>query len=362
MKELMVHEGEKPIYPIHITDDFDSLKEALSVIEEIGTRKICIVTDDHVAPLYLEAVTAVLEQVCPQVTSYIFKAGEENKQLSTVQQVYEHLILNHFERRDLLAALGGGVVGDLTGYTAATYLRGIDFIQIPTTLLSMVDSGIGGKTGVDFKAYKNMVGAFHQPRLVYTNVSTLKTLNERQYLSGMGEIIKHGLIKSAEYYSFIKDHQPQIMDRDPDTLIELIYGSDLIKEKVVAEDPKEKGERAKLNFGHTLGHAIEKLMDFSMYHGDCVAVGSVAAARISLLKGLIDESDYEDIVHTLKAFDLPVTISGLSVSDIIKASKNDKKMSCGKIRFILLTEIGSAIIDHHVSDEDLENGLKAVCE
>ena len=191
----------------------------------------------------------------------------------------------------MLVALGGGVVGDLTGFAAATYLRGIDFVQVPTTLLSQVDSSIGGKTGVDFLQYKNMVGAFHQPKLVYINTTTLKSLPEREYFSGMGEVIKHGLIKDADYYEWIKENIDAIKAREHEAVREMIYQSCLIKGGVVERDPKEKGERALLNFGHTLGHAIEKLKDFTWLHGECVAAGCCLAAEISCIKGNISNNN-----------------------------------------------------------------------
>ena len=216
--------------------------------------------------------------------------------------------MERFERRDILIALGGGVTGDLTGYAAATYLRGIGFIQIPTSLLSQVDSSIGGKTGDDFSSYKNMVGAFHQPELVYSNVSTLKSLTKRQYISGLGEIIKHGLIKNAAYYRWLKENREDILARDTAVMMEMIKVSDEIKKNVVESDPFEKGERAKLNFGHTLGHSVEKLMDFKMLHGECVSIGMAAAAGISYERGLISRDDFDDVINTLEDFMLPVSI------------------------------------------------------
>lgn len=189
--------------------------------------------------------------------SIIFEAGESQKNLDTVKMIYEKLILAKFDRKDLLVALGGGVTGDITGFTAATYLRGIDFVQIPTSLLAQVDSSIGGKTGVDFDSYKNMVGAFHMPKLVYINVSTLTTLSDEQFISGMGEIIKHGLIKDSAYFDWLIENHDRILARDKDVLMEMIRVSCNIKRVVVENDPTEKGDRALLNFGHTLGHAIE---------------------------------------------------------------------------------------------------------
>ena len=284
----------KAIYDIVLTQSFDGLKEAVSCLP-VKEHKICIVTDSNVAPLYLEEVRAVLAGCCKSVSVFTFPAGEENKHLDTVRNLYEHLILEHFDRKDMLAALGGGVVGDLCGFAAATYLRGVDFIQIPTTLLSQVDSSIGGKTGVDFDAYKNMVGAFHMPRLVYANLRTLLTLPEEQFSSGMGEVVKHGLIKNREYYQWLKDNHEGIAARNLDLCQAMVYESCMIKKRVVEEDPTEQGERALLNFGHTLGHAVEKLENFTMHHGHCVGLGCIAAARISQLRGMLTEEEMADI-------------------------------------------------------------------
>ena len=224
------------VYDIVLAQSFDGLKEAVSCLP-VKEHKICIVTDSNVAPLYLEEVRSILSGCCKAVSVFTFPAGEENKHLDTVQNLYEHLILEHFDRKDMLAALGGGVVGDLCGFAAATYLRGIGFIQIPTTLLSQVDSSIGGKTGVDFDAYKNMVGVFHMPRLVYANLSTLLTLTEEQFSSGMGEVVKHGLIKNKEYYQWLKDNREGIVSREPALCQAMVYESCMIKKRVVEQDP-----------------------------------------------------------------------------------------------------------------------------
>ena len=280
MREMMIHYKGEPIYPIILSENFDALGGALDKLG-IKDKKICIVTDSHVAEIYLEQVEKIVSNHCAAVSHFIFSAGEESKTLATVENLYEFLIQNKFERRDMLVALGGGVVGDLTGFTAATYLRGIQFIQVPTSLLAQVDSSIGGKTGVDFRAYKNMVGAFHQPKLVYSCAETLKSLTEKQYISGLGEIIKHGLIKDIAYYNWLKAHKASILARDTETMIDMIEVSCRIKKEVVENDPEEAGERALLNFGHTLGHAVEKLMNFTMLHGECVAVGMHGAAWLS---------------------------------------------------------------------------------
>ena len=246
MSEIItVHLDQKPIYDIVIEKDFSQLGTAFSRLNVTG-RKICIVTDSNVGPLYAKAVQEVLETTGNQIFVYTFAAGEESKNLNTVQDLYEFLIENHFDRKDMLAALGGGVVGDLTGFTAATYLRGISFIQIPTSLLAQVDSSIGGKTGVDFRAYKNMVGAFHQPKLVYMNMSTLLSLDTRLFNSGFGEIIKHGLIKDAAYYRWLQNNAAKIQAKDYDALEQMIAGSCNIKREVVELDPTEQGDRALL--------------------------------------------------------------------------------------------------------------------
>ena len=272
------YEG-KPLYNIVIEQSFDKLAEEFDKLGVTG-RKLCIVSDSNVAPLYAKYVEDQLSKTGNKIFTYVFEAGEANKNLDTVEDVYEFLIKNHFDRKDMLVALGGGVVGDLTGFTAATYLRGISFIQVPTSLLAQVDSSIGGKTGVDFRAYKNMVGAFYQPKLVYMNISVLKSLSDRLFNSGFGEIIKHGLIKDAAYYEWLRDNISNIKNRNSDALEQMIYVSCNIKREVVEKDPKEKGDRALLNYGHTLGHAIEKLMDFKLYHGECVKLGMIAALRI----------------------------------------------------------------------------------
>ena len=359
MKCINVKCEGKPAYDIVIESGFGGLSEAFNKLEITG-RKLCIVTDSNVGPLYAEQVKNELEKTGNAVYVYTFAAGEENKTLDTVQDVYEYLIENHFDRNDCLVALGGGVVGDLTGFSAATYLRGIKFIQVPTSLLAQVDSSIGGKTGVDFRAYKNMVGAFYQPKLVYMNISVLKSLSDRLFNSGFGEIIKHGLIKDAAYYEWLRDNISNIKSRNSDALEQMIYVSCNIKREVVEKDPKEKGDRALLNYGHTLGHAIEKLMDFKLYHGECVTLGMIAALRISVNRGDIDEKAYNDAIDMFKLYDFPLNVTGITAEDVVKVSKSDKKMDAGKIKFILLKEIGNAYIDYDVTDEEMLAALKDV--
>ncbi|MFQ7575634.1 MAG: 3-dehydroquinate synthase [Lachnospira sp.] len=356
---ITVHYNDKPIYDIVIRNDFDKLAECVSNLG-ISGRKLCIITDSNVAPLYADEVKALLENTNNRVFVFTFNAGEENKNLDTVQDAYEFLIQNKFDRKDMLVALGGGVVGDLTGFTAASYLRGIDFIQIPTTLLAQVDSSIGGKTGVDFRAYKNMVGAFHQPKLVYMNIDTLNSLSSRLFNSGFGEIIKHGLIKDKTYYEWLKQNVSNIKNREPEVLEEMVAKSCNIKRCVVELDPTEKGDRALLNFGHTLGHSIEKLMDFKLYHGECVVLGMIAALDISREKGFITDDEYNEAIDMFKSYSFPLNVTGISIDDVVKVSKNDKKMDAGRIKFILLNKIGNAYIDTDIDDNMLRQSLKTV--
>lgn len=359
-ERIIVHRDGTAIYDIVTEPTLEHLGREVAALGIATGRRICIVTDSNVAPLYLEQVKTLLAPVCSQVDAFVFPAGEASKNLNTVRDLYEFLILKHYDRQDILAALGGGVVGDLCGFTAATYLRGISFIQIPTTLLSQVDSSIGGKTGVDFDAYKNMVGAFHMPKLVYTAINTLHTLSEEQYASGMGEIIKHGMIRNRDYYEWLKEHADGISRREPAVCEAMILESNRIKRNVVEQDPTEKGDRALLNFGHTLGHAIEKLMNFGMLHGHCVALGCVAAAYLSALRGEIAMEEVLDARSLFAQYHLPVSIKELplDIDQIIEATRNDKKMDSGKIKFILLHAVGSAYIDRTVTDEEMKACLE----
>ena len=281
------------------------------------------------------------------------------KNIDTVKMIYEKLILAKFDRKDLLVALGGGVTGDITGFTAATYLRGIDFVQIPTSLLAQVDSSIGGKTGVDFDSYKNMVGAFHMPKLVYINVSTLTTLSDEQFISGMGEIIKHGLIKDSAYFDWLIENHDRILARDKDVLMEMIRVSCNIKRVVVENDPTEKGDRALLNFGHTLGHAIERYLDLKLSHGACVGIGCCLASVISYNRGDITEDELHKIIHAFDMFGFP-TLKDYPVDAdaVIEYTKNDKKMVGDKIKFILLHTIGDAYINTNVVPDDMKKAFE----
>ena len=346
-------------YLIYPEDSFDQLALRMKTLECAGCR-VCVVTDSNVEKLYLQCVLDALRDACAQITSFVFPAGEEHKNLDEIRRLYAHLIEQGFDRRDILVALGGGVCGDMTGFTAATYLRGIRFVQIPTTLLSQVDSSIGGKTGVDFDSYKNMVGAFHQPSMVFLNPGTLQTLDETQFASGMGEVLKHGLIRDAAYYEWCLDHMSEIGERQGEVLKEMVVRSIAVKRAIVQKDPLEKGERALLNFGHTAGHAIEKLLNFKLAHGACVNLGVVAAAFISWKRGNISEEIFYEIRDMSVAFDLPISYEGPAPEEILETMRKDKKSLGGRIRMILLKKLGSAYIDDTVTDDEILEALRFI--
>ena len=346
-------------YHIYLEPDFAKLPEAVEPLN-IKERKLCIVADSTTAELYGAELKEILKETCTYVSMFVFPAGEVNKTLNTVRDLYEHLILEKFDRKDMLVALGGGVVGDLTGFAAATYLRGIRFIQIPTTLLSQVDSSIGGKTGVDFDAYKNMVGAFHMPRLVYMNLNVLKTLPERQFACGMGEILKTGLICDGDFFRYVCCEQKGIKKLDMERIARMVRRCCEIKAGVVERDPKEQGERALLNLGHTVGHAVEKLKNFTLLHGQCVGVGLVAAAYLSMKRGLLTKEEYQEICQGCSDYDLPVHVDGLIPEEVLSATKKDKKMEQGHIRFILMDGIGKSLIDKTVTDEEMLSCIQEI--
>jgi len=350
---------KKPCYDIVITNNFEELGIELDTLET-GKKKLCIVTDSTVDSLYADTLIKVLEKHAKYVTKFVFPAGEESKNLDVVKKVYTHLIEEKFDRKDMLVALGGGVVGDLCGYTAATYLRGIDFIQVPTTLLAQCDSSIGGKTGVDFDGYKNMVGAFKMPRLVYMNINTLSTLEDRQFFSGFAEVMKYGLIKDHIFYEWLIENLYEICEKDQTVLEEMVFRSCNVKKMVVEKDPTEQGERALLNLGHTIGHAIEKAKNFQLYHGECVALGTVAAAYISWKKEMLSMEEYYEVRDMFVPFNLPISVEDIDANQILELTKSDKKMEAGHIKFILLKKIGKAVIDTSVTDEEIINAINEI--
>lgn len=356
MSRLTVKTGAKSSYDIVYKSSFEALAAEFSALFPDKVN-VCVITDSNVDPLYGEEVVSKLESVSKAVFKYVVPAGEENKNLDEIRKIYKYLIENKFDRKSVLVALGGGVIGDMTGFAAATFLRGIEFVQIPTTLLAQADSSIGGKTGVDLDGYKNMVGAFKMPALVYTNLSTLASLPGRQFASGFAEVMKSALLKDEKFYVWLIDNNYEIRDKNVDFLSEMVYRCDDIKRMIVEKDPFEKGDRALLNLGHTLGHAIEKFYDFKFLHGECVSLGCVAAAFISWKKEFLSKEEFYEIRDMFVLFGLPISMDLADTAKIIELTKNDKKMDKGTIRFILLKKIGKAFINEDVSDEEMSAAL-----
>lgn len=293
-----------------------------------------VVSDSHVAPLYAQQVMQSLTDNGFEVSLFTFEAGEERKRLSTIEQMYDHFLTHHLTRTDIVVALGGGVTGDMAGYAAATYLRGIDFVQIPTSLLSQVDSSVGGKTGVDLPGGKNLVGAFWQPILVLIDPETLHTLSPAFFKDGLGEVVKYGCIRSLSLFERLEREDAH------DFIDDLIFECVSIKRDVVENDERDTGERAILNFGHTLGHAMEKLGHYTgMTHGEAVAAGAAVLTRITEEKSMTAPGTTERLVRLLKKYDLP-TESPYPLSDVVAATQGDKKSTGNSITLVCLKEIG----------------------
>ncbi len=359
MKRITVKTTVKKEYDVVITNGFKELAPELTRLGLNG-RKCMIVSDDKVAPIYMEALKEVLCACDMSCSEYVFEAGEKSKTKETVDDILDHMVEGSFKRSDICIALGGGVVGDMAGFAASQYNRGVPFIQVPTSLLAMSDSSIGGKTGVDYKGVKNVLGTFYFPDLVYMNTSTLSTLDERQFYNGFAEAMKHGIIKDEHFYEWLIESMYEICDRDPDTLEEMLYRSVNIKRIVVEKDPWEAGDRALLNFGHTLGHAIESCKIDKLLHGECVALGMVAAAYISYKKEMISMEEYLEVRDMLVPFNLPITVEDIDIDTIIANVNKDKKQDNAGLKFILLKKIGKAVIDRSVTEEEMRAALKEI--
>lgn len=341
-------------YDIVCTDQFDTLKESIQNLYQPSS--ICIITDTHVQSFYLEIIKSLTDQIAPTCVHCI-EAGEESKHIATVTSIYDTLLQHKLDRSSLIVALGGGVVGDIAGFVAATYMRGIPFVQVPTTVVSQNDSSIGGKVGVDYLQYKNIVGAFHNPILVYININTLKTLPTTELLGGMSEVIKHACIYNKDLFEYLMHYTEQILSLDNKTMQELTYSSCKVKCDVVEEDPKELGKRKILNFGHTVGHAIETLSQFKYSHGQSVAYGMIVATYISYKRHLITLEQVNQMITLCAKFNLLNPIACYSISDIWDLMIYDKKKAHGKVSFILLSDIGQTLIVTDIKKEEIEEGM-----
>jgi 3-dehydroquinate synthase len=341
MNTLSVNLGERS-YPIYIGQAL--LGQTSLVVPHLQGKQILIVTNETVAPLYLEATLAAVTDF--QTDSVILPDGEEYKNLTVLNQIFDTLLRGRFDRQTTLVALGGGVVGDMTGFAAACYQRGVPFIQIPTTLLAQVDSSVGGKTGVNHPLGKNMIGAFHQPQCVIIDTDTLQTLDDKQLSAGLAEVVKYGLINDLEFLEWLEQHAADLLQRDAQALSFAIARSCQNKANIVAADEREAGRRALLNLGHTFGHAIETGMGYGqILHGEAVAIGMCLAAQFSVQLGWLQTSEVTRIQTLLNQLALPTQLpTNLSVEQLLANMKIDKKVRDGKIRLVLLPHLGQAIV------------------
>ncbi len=357
MQNLFVN-LDKNSYNISFHEDFLTLPKVLTDIN--APKKLFVITDSNVEKLYLGEVLDILNKSGFDTGYFSFPAGEENKNLATIQSMIQSMMKHGMDRKSLVLALGGGVVGDMAGFVSSIYMRGVDFMQIPTTLLSQSDSSVGGKTGVDFEGYKNLVGSFHQPKHVYINVATLKTLPEREIISGLGEVIKHGIIKDKEFFGFLENNQDKVKKLSLDTLIEMTKTNCSIKADIVSKDERESSVRAYLNFGHTIGHAVESLSEFLLSHGECVGLGMISASYISYKRGYIDETDFFKIIEILKSYGFKTKTDISNYDKILSLMKKDKKNLNGKIRFVLPIKIGEVKIFDDVSESEIIESLNII--
>lgn len=327
-------------YPIYVGSGL--LAQAELFARHIAGRQVCIVTDDTVAPLYLDALKQVLTGY--QVISVVLPTGEAFKNWSTLQQIFDALLVARHDRRTTLIALGGGVIGDMTGFAAASYQRGVDFIQVPTTLLSQVDSSVGGKTGINHPAGKNMIGAFYQPKAVLIDTDSLQTLPAREVSAGLAEIIKYGLIRDNEFLGWLEQHMEGLRALDAELVTQAIIRSCSVKADVVAADEREGGVRAILNLGHTFGHAIEAHQGYGNWlHGEAVGAGMVMALDLSCRLGRISEQERARGEAIIAAAGLPVSApAGMQAADFERLMAVDKKVLDGQLRLVLLRQLGDA--------------------
>jgi 3-dehydroquinate synthase len=357
METLQVALGERS-YPIHIGSGL--LARAELVVPHLAQPRAVIVTNPTVGALYLDALTAALGGAGVGVVPVTVPDGESYKNWETLNRVFDALLTNRCERSTTLIALGGGVVGDLTGFAAAVYLRGVPFIQVPTTLLAQVDSSVGGKTGINHPLGKNMIGAFYQPRLVLADIATLDTLPPRELAAGLAEVIKYGLILDSRFFEWLEANMARLVARDPAALAHAVRRSCELKAEVVAQDERESGLRALLNLGHTFGHAIEAGLSFGTWlHGEAVAAGTVQAARLSQRLGFLSEADVQRVVALLQRANLPTAAPDLGVDRYLELMGLDKKVEGGKLRLVLLRRIGEGYVSAEFPQADLRAVLAA---
>ena len=359
MRKVRVDLGEKS-YDIVI--GYDIGQEIVDFVKGAGySKKALLVTDTYVGPLYGKQVQQLLAEAGLEATLMQIPAGESSKNLSVANDLFTRAIELGLDRKSPVFALGGGVVGDLAGFVAATYMRGVPFVQLPTSLLAQVDSSVGGKVAVNHELGKNLIGAFYQPQAVFMELNYMKTLPQREIYTGLGEIIKYGIIYDADFFAFLEKNREQVLTLEPEALVHMIARSCEIKAAVVSEDEKEAGLRRILNFGHTIAHAIEKETGYVRYnHGEAVATGMVGAAYISRELGLIDEKEYNRVREMIARYNLPLQAAGVTVEAMYGDIFHDKKTVGGKVTWVLMEKIGQVICRNDVPADVVKKAMEAV--
>jgi 3-dehydroquinate synthase len=358
MQTLTVNLGERS-YPIHVgANTLDRVGESL---QQAGLRgKVAIVSNPTVAQLYLDPVHDALSASGFEVAPILLPDGEEHKNLKSLATIYDGLVKARLERKSGILALGGGVIGDLAGFAAATYLRGVPYVQLPTTLLAQVDSSVGGKTAVNHDSGKNLIGAFYQPKLVLIDVTVLRTLPRRELVAGLAEVIKYGIIEDPILFRLLEDRIERLLALDRELLMQVIATCCAIKARVVEQDEREEDYRAVLNFGHTVGHALEAATDYKQFlHGEAVGVGMAKATAISLQQGFCDQKSFERVIQLIKKAGLPIELpSDISITNLLQGMEIDKKTAGGKIKFVMCEGIGKTRF-HWLAPGEIANALNA---
>ncbi len=347
-------------YPIHI--GVGVLNRADLLLPHLKQKKVVVVSNTTVAPLYLDRLRSTLEKAGISVLPVILPDGERYKTWETLNLIFDSLLGAHCERSTTLIALGGGVIGDMGGFAAACYQRGMPFIQVPTTLLSLVDSSVGGKTAINHPLGKNMIGAFYQPKLVLADIATLDTLPNRELRAGLAEVIKYGLIRDPEFFVWLEGNMESLLAREREALAYAVYRSCENKAEVVAADERESGERALLNLGHTFGHAIETGLGYGEWlHGEAIAAGTLIAAELSKRLGWIDGASVARIESLFLRAGLPVYGAPLGATRYLELMRHDKKVQDGKLRLVLLSDIGKGVIFDAADEETIRAAIDARC-
>jgi 3-dehydroquinate synthase len=358
MQTLSVSLGDRS-YPIYVGDGI--LVRAGEFLAQAGLNgKVAIISNPTVAQLYLDPIHEALTHAGFEVTPVLVPDGEEHKDLKSLASIYDRLIADRFDRKSCIMALGGGVVGDLAGFAAASYLRGIPYVQVPTTLLAQVDSSVGGKTGVNHQDGKNLIGAFYQPRVVLIDVNVLRSLSRRELIAGLAEIIKYGIIEDPALFTLLEEKMDKVIGLDRELLVEIIATSCAIKARVVEKDEREDDYRTVLNFGHTIGHALEAVTEYRNYlHGEAVGIGMVQAAAISVQRGFCDQRSHERIRKLIRKAGLPLELPPqISRQNLIQSMEVDKKSAGGKIKFVMCAGIGRSCF-HSLTPGEILGALGA---